>query len=32
VADQQPASLGHTTMGIDATAVSWKLFKSVSLP
>jgi len=32
VADLQPASLGHTTTDIDATAVSWELFKSVSLP
>jgi len=32
IADQQPASLGHTTMDIDATAVSWELFRGVSLP
>jgi len=32
VADAQPAWLGHTTTDIDATALSWELFKSVTLP
>jgi len=32
VADSQPASLGHTTMDIDATTMSWELFDSVTLP
>lgn len=31
IADQQPASLGHTTMDIDATAWSWDFFKPLTL-